>query len=80
MVALVPLAEEIQVEVPDLLSPFNVDDAAFDGWEIRVVHMLWILLYRGPDQGYFAESSKSMLIADIPPKRTRCGGFLKRRS
>ena len=48
---LVPLAEEVRAADPGLLSPFYVDDAAFDGLARHSAQLLKLLMKRGPDWG-----------------------------
>ena len=59
-----PLAKELRAVDPGLLSPFYVDDAAFDGSSQCSAQLLKLLMNMGPDQGYFPEPDKSFLILD----------------
>ena len=68
-ITLVPLAEELQVAEPGLLSPFYADDAAYDGLERRSAHLLKLLMKRGSDRRYFPKQAKSLFILDIPGPR-----------
>ena len=65
-IILVPLAKEIIAADPGILSPFYVDDAAFDGSEQRSSQPLKLLMKRGTDRGYFPEPAKSLFILDTP--------------
>ena len=65
-ITLAPLAEELRAADPGILSPFYVDDAAFDGLARRSAQFLKLLMKRGPDQGYFLELAKSLFISDTP--------------
>ena len=65
-ITLVPLAEKLLAADPGLLSPFYVDDAAFDGSAQRSAQVLKLLMKRGTDQGYFPKPAKSLLISDTP--------------
>ena len=55
-ITLLPLAEELRVEDPGLLSPFYVDDAAFDGSARRSAQILKLLMKRGPGPGIFPQA------------------------
>ena len=61
-ITLVPLSEELGTADPGLLSPFYVDDAAFDSSAQRSAP----LLKRRPDWGYFHEPDKFLFISDTP--------------
>ena len=61
-ITLVPLAEELQAADPGLLSPFYVDDAAFDGSARQSAQLLKLSMKRGPDRGYFPEPATSLFI------------------
>ena len=63
---LIPLSEELQAADPGLLSPFYVDDAAFDGLSRHSTQLLNLLTKRGPDRGYFPDPAKSLFILDTP--------------
>ena len=65
-ITLVPLAEELRVADPGLLSPFCADDAEFDGSAQRSAQILKLLINSGPDQGYFPKPDKSLFISDTP--------------
>ena len=65
-ITLVPLAEELRVADPGLISPFYADDAAFDGLVRRSTQLLKMLMKRGPDRGYFTKQAKSVFTADTP--------------
>ena len=49
-----------------LLSPFYVDDTAFDGSERQISQLLKLLMKRGPDWGHFPEPNKFLFILDTP--------------
>ena len=65
-ITLVPLAEDLRVVDPVLLSPFYADNAAFDGSARRSAQLLMLLMKRGPDRGYFPKPDKSLFITDTP--------------
>ena len=65
-ITLVPLAEELRAAKPRLLSTFYADYAAFDISAQGSAQFLKLLMYRGPDHGYFPELAKSLLISDTP--------------
>ena len=61
-VTLVPLAEELRVVDPGLLSPFYKDNAVFDGSERRSAQLLKLLIKMGTNRGYFPETAKYLFI------------------
>ena len=61
-IALVPLAEELRLADPGLLSPFYADDAAFDGSERHSAQLLKMLMERGTDREYLPEPANSLFI------------------
>ena len=63
-IILLPLAEELRYAYFNLLSPFYDDDAVFDGLARKSAAQLHLLIERGPDQGYFRESAKSLFITN----------------
>ena len=63
-ITLIPLTEELRAADPGLLSPFYADNAAFDGLARQSAQLLKLLMKRGPDRGYFPESSNSLFISD----------------
>ena len=65
-ITLAPLTEELRAADPGLLSPFYVDDAAFDGSARRSAQLLKLLMKRGPDQVYFSKLAKFLFISDTP--------------
>ena len=65
-ITLVLLAEELKAEDMGLLSPFNADNAAFDGSERQSAQLLKVLMESGPDQRYFIDPAKSLFISDTP--------------
>ena len=65
-ITLFPLAEELRVADPGLLSPFYADDVAFDGLARQSAQLLKILMKRGADRGYLPEPAKSLFISDTP--------------
>ena len=67
-ITLVPLAEELRAADLVLLSPFYVDDAAFDGSSRWGAHLLKLLMEGGKDLGNFPELAKSFFILDTPGK------------
>ena len=50
-ITLVPLAQELRAADSGLLSPFYVDDVAFDGSARRSAQLLKLPMERGPDRG-----------------------------
>ena len=76
---LVPLAEELRAADPGLLSPFYVDDAAFDGSARRSAQLLKLLMKRGPDRRYFPDPSKSIFVLDTPVRIRRQEDSLRRK-
>ena len=65
-ITLFPLAEKLRAADPEILSPFYVDDAAFDGLAQRSAQLLKLLMKRGPEWGYFTGPDKSIFISDTP--------------
>ena len=65
-IILVPLAEELRSADPVLLSPFYVEDAAFDSLAQQSSKLLNLLMERGPDRGYLPKPSKLLFISDTP--------------
>eukprot|EP00957_Ditylum_brightwellii_P117734 8981842-Ditylum_brightwellii.AAC.1 len=63
-VALVPLAEIIQVAEKEVLAPFYTDDVGLDGPVGRNAKLLGILVEHGPDFGYFPEPEKSIHVCN----------------
>ena len=63
-ITLVPLAEELRVVDPGLLSPFYADDAVFNGSARRSAQLLKLSMKRGPDRGYFPKPDNSLFISD----------------
>ena len=61
------LVEKLRSEDPDMLTPFYINDAAFDGPEGQIVWLMNLLLERGADQRYFLEPAKSLFILYPPP-------------
>ena len=65
-ITLAPLAKELRVADPGILSLFYADDAAFDGLERRSAQLLKMLMKRGPERGYFPKLAKSFFVSDTP--------------
>ena len=65
-ITIIPLEEELQAADSGLLTRFYMDDTSFNGSTWRSAQILKILLERGPDQGYFPKTVKSLFIADSP--------------
>ena len=65
-ITLVSLAGEIRDARLNLMSPFYANDAASDVLERRSAAQLRLLTDRGPDQGYFLEPYKSLIIPNNP--------------
>ena len=63
-ITLVPLADELCSVDTGLLSPFYVDDAAFNGSARRIAQLLKLLMSRGEAREYFPEPAKSLFILD----------------
>ena len=61
-ITFVPLAEELRAADPGFLSPFYVDDAAFDSSTQRSAQLLNMLMERELLQRYFPETAKSLFI------------------
>ena len=78
-ITLVPLAEELRAAGPGILSPFYVDDAAFDGSARCNAHLLKLLMKKGADRGYFSEPAKSLFISDNPGQEGAFNGPSKDR-
>ena len=57
-ITLTPLAEELRVADPGLLSPFYADDAVCDGSAQQSAQLLKLLMERGPDRGYLPDLIK----------------------
>ena len=65
-ITLVPLAKELIVADPGILSHFYADDAAFEGLARQSAQLLKLLMKRSPDRGYFLEADKSLFISNTP--------------
>ena len=65
-VALVPLADLLLAEVPELPQPFYADDASMVGAPKDIAKAMSILLDAGPARGYYPEPEKSYLIGGPP--------------
>ena len=63
-ITLVPRAEELIAEDPNLLCPFYADDVAFDCLARQSSQLLKLLIKRGPNLGYFPDPDKSLFILD----------------
>ena len=75
-ITLIPLAEELIVADPGILSSFYLDDAAFDGSARRSAQILRLFMERGADRGYFPEPAKSLFISNTPgQEKTAKRGF-----
>ena len=68
-VTLAPLVEELRDSYSTLLTPFYVNDAAFDGSERQIAVQLRLMMDQGPDQGYFPKQANSLFIADTPEEK-----------
>ena len=68
-ITLAPLAEELKVTDPRLLSPFYADHAVFDSSARRSAQLLKLLMKRRPDWGYFQNPNKSLFILDTPGQK-----------
>ena len=65
-ITLVLLVEDIRAVDSGLLSPFYVNDVAFDGSVRQSAQLLNLFMKRGKDQGYFSEPDKPLFISDTP--------------
>ena len=65
-ITLVPLVEELKEVYTTILYPLYPYDVAFDGLVRRSAEQLHMLLDQGPDQGYFPEPDKLILIDNNP--------------
>ena len=74
-VALVPLAELLLAEVPELPQPFYADDASMVGAPKDIAKVMSILQEAGPARGYHPELEKSYLIGG-PPADTEDANIL----
>ena len=63
-ITLIPLSEELRVVDTGFLSPFYVDDAAFEGLSRRSAQVLKLLMKRWSNQRYFPKPAKSLFILD----------------
>ena len=63
-VALVPMAEFLLVEVPELPQSFYADDASIVGAPKDIAKAMSILQEAGPARGYHLEPEKSYLIGE----------------
>ena len=61
-ITLVPLAKELGAADAELLYPFYVENATFDGLVRQSAHLLKLLVTRRMDRGYFPGSAKSLFI------------------
>ena len=64
-IALLPLAEALRMEFPDVLQPWYVDDAAMQGPPARVAACFKLLCKLGPKFGYYPEPEKSFAICPL---------------
>ena len=62
----IPLAEELRAADQGLLSPFYVNDMAFDGSARRSAQLLKLLMRRSLDWGYVTKPAKYLFILDTP--------------
>ena len=68
-ITITPLEEDMRDADPTLLSPFNADDAAFDGSERRSAAQLKLLTEQGPERGNLPEPARSLFIVDNPEEK-----------
>ena len=66
-ITLIPMAKELQTDVPPLLALFYVEDAAFYGLARRITQLLQLLMDQGMNWGYFLDTENSMFISAPPP-------------
>ena len=65
-ITFLPLEEDLHAVYLVLLTPFYVDNVAFDGSEHSSANLLKILMERGLYQGHFLNRDKLLFIADMP--------------
>ena len=63
--SLLPLAEILRKEYPEVLQPWYADDAAMQGRALSVAKCFQILAEAGPHFGYFPEPEKSFAICPL---------------
>ena len=61
-ITLVPLAEELRVADPGILSPFYAKDEAFGGLARQSAQLLKLFMKRAPYQGYLPDPDKFLFI------------------
>ena len=64
-ITLLPLAEALRMEFPDVLQPWYADDAAMQGPPARVAACFKFLCKLGPMFGYYPELEKSFAICPL---------------
>ena len=65
-ITLVPLAKELRVADPELLSPLYADGVAFDDSAQRSAQLLKMLMKMGPDRVYSPEPAEFLFISETP--------------
>ena len=70
-ITLVPLAKDIRVADPGLISPFYAVDTVFDGSERRSEQIFKLLMESWLDRGYFPEPFKSLFISNTSDQEER---------
>ena len=68
-IALLPLAEALRKEFPDVLQPWYADDAAMQGPPARVAACFKLLCKLGHIFGYYPEPEKSFAICPLAVER-----------
>ena len=63
------MEKELRDAYPTLLSPCYAEYAVFDGSTRQSELQRRLLMYRGPDRGYYTEPSKSLFIAVNPEEK-----------
>ena len=61
---LVPKPENLRDEDPNLLTPFNTNDAAFHRLARKSAAQMRLLMFRGTDRGYLPKPDNLLFIAD----------------
>ena len=65
-ITLIYLTKELRAGGPRLISPFYVENVAFDGLAQCSAQLLKLLMKRMTDQGYFPEPAKSLFVLETP--------------
>ena len=65
-VALLPLAENLRSEHPDVLQPWYANNEAMQGLPLAVAKCFQLLIRVGPQFGYYPKPNKSFAICQCP--------------